>query len=297
MKTFTIFLMLFSALFAGEKFLTFEEACGNRARYYGSHRPDDFVAAYNMNHFAQVTPSEEPRIPKIIHIIWFGSPLPAKYNKFVASWKEHHPDWEVKLWVDDDIGSFPLETGEKIFQATNFGQRSDIFRYELLNYYGGLYVDTDFFCLKPHDILHHTCDFYSAMDARTVYNGIIASVPNHPIIKHCLREINKINKFTDGVSAIVGQTGPRLMTRTVTDHLRKSKEGVIIYPTVYFYSFPSSLRGKFWQNNQANFDVAKPYMKPDAFGLHMWAFSWKSPSRPPVARPPRQRPVERRRAA
>ncbi|HPE85281.1 MAG TPA: glycosyltransferase [Chlamydiales bacterium] len=294
MKRFILFLTILFSSLVGEEFLTFEQACGARARHYNFRDSDDFAQAYNLNHFAKVTPSESPRIPKLIHIIWFGSSLPSKYDPFIESWKEHHPDWTVKLWADDDIGSFPLVTGEKIFEATNLGQRSDIFRYELLNYYGGLYVDADFFCLKPHDILHHTCDFYSAMDGRTVYNGIIASAPNHPIIQHCLQEIKKITKFTDGVSAIVGQTGPRLMTRTITDFLRKSKEGVIVYPTVYFYSFPSSLRSKFWRNNQANFDVAKPYMKPHAFGLHMWAHSWMKSSRPPVARPPRARPPNTR---
>ncbi len=34
---------------------------------------------------------QQPRIPKIIHQIWVGSPLPQKYYRWQKSWQKHHP--------------------------------------------------------------------------------------------------------------------------------------------------------------------------------------------------------------
>ncbi len=46
------------------------------------------------------------RIPKIIHQIWIGSPLPQKYYRWQKSWQKYHPDWEYKLWTERDIEKF-----------------------------------------------------------------------------------------------------------------------------------------------------------------------------------------------
>jgi mannosyltransferase OCH1-like enzyme len=38
-------------------------------------------------------------------------------------------------------------------RASNFGEKSDIWRYEILFRLGGVYVDTDFECVRPFDSL------------------------------------------------------------------------------------------------------------------------------------------------
>src|SRR5438876_9483420 len=51
----------------------------------------------------------ELKIPKIIHQIWLGSPVPSVYEPFMKSWQEKHPDWEYRLWTDENVHSlFPL---------------------------------------------------------------------------------------------------------------------------------------------------------------------------------------------
>ena len=282
-----IVLLLACAATVFGKFIPFTQGFGSRKVTNYNYGPfKKYVEAYNLNHFDKVEKSEEPRIPKRIHVIWLGSPLPKHYDQIIESWKIHHPDWEFKLWTDDDIGSFPLETKESIHEAKNHGQRSDILRYEILYRYGGLYVDTDFMCLKPHDILHHTCDFYTAMGDRLVYNGIIGSAPKHPIIQACINDINRIKKFSQSVGGIVGQTGPRLIMKAVSNHFSRSIDGAIVYPAVYFYAFPSSMRTRYWRSQ--DFNVVKPHISEDAFAVHLWALSWtgRSPSPHPITRKP-----------
>ena len=241
------------------------------SRTYRRMQMQHFEEAYYLNHFENVTPSKEPRIPKSIHIIWLGSPLPERYVVLVNSWKEHHPDWEFKLWTDEDIDTFPFVTGDVIHKVSNYGQKSDIFRYEILNRFGGLYVDTDFFCLKPHDILHHTCDFYTGMGAQIVYNGNIGAAPGHPIIKACLACVKR-KRFHNGTWSIIGSTGPKMFTGVILEQLKADPQGCIVYPTSYFYSFPLRMRRLYWRRK--NMNIVRRYATEDSFATHVWALSW-----------------------
>ena len=43
-------------------------------------------------------------IPKIIHYCWFGhSPLPELAQKCIDSWHQHMPDYEYRLWNEDNF--------------------------------------------------------------------------------------------------------------------------------------------------------------------------------------------------
>jgi len=91
------------------------------------------------------------KLPKKIHQIWLGSPLPDKYREYTDSWKRFNPEWEYKLWTDGDDVDIPRR--DLFDSIRNPGQKSDFLRYHILNQFGGLYVDTDFECLKPFDTL------------------------------------------------------------------------------------------------------------------------------------------------
>ena len=67
--------------------------------------------------------NETPRIPKIIHHIWIGSPPPDRIKPFIESWKIHHPDWTYYLWTDIDIENFGLINKEAYAAATNWGEK------------------------------------------------------------------------------------------------------------------------------------------------------------------------------
>ena len=41
---------------------------------------------------------------KIIHYCWFGpKPLPKLAKKCIASWKKIYPDYEIKLWNEENV--------------------------------------------------------------------------------------------------------------------------------------------------------------------------------------------------
>jgi mannosyltransferase OCH1-like enzyme len=41
-------------------------------------------------------------IPHIIHQSWKTRDLPTKYRNWHETWKQLHPDWEYRLWTDQD---------------------------------------------------------------------------------------------------------------------------------------------------------------------------------------------------
>ena len=81
------------------------------------------------------------------------------------------------------------------YSEKNIGARADILRMEILYREGGLYIDTDFECLQPEifDIFNRCYDFYSGItpldgQAYLIANGLIASIPGHPILRAYIKE-------------------------------------------------------------------------------------------------------------
>lgn len=212
---------------------------------------------------------EKPLIPKIIHHIWLGGPLPEKYRKFRESWMEFHPDWEFRLWTDSDIESFNLKNRRQYDAMKNYGAKSDIARYEILYCIGGLYVDTDFECLHSFDELHHYLNFYTGLGFEgsvRLYNGLIASAPGHPILKHCIDSLPKITPKHENANTVMDTTGPTHFTRSFFRVISTLPgEPVVVFPTTYFYPWPHFLRKD-----------PNPYrwIRAESLALHHWAVSW-----------------------
>ncbi len=229
-----------------------------------------FEQAYEHYRYENIE-RDTVRIPKIIHQIWLGKPIPAVFKNLTLSWRKQHPDWEYRLWSDQDIGSFPLVTKELIHKATNLGQKSDIFRLEILNRFGGLYVDTDFICLKPHDCFHYANDFYAGMENGVIGNALIGSSPKHPILSRCLQQLSKLRNFN--LHTVQRTTGPSFITHMISDYIVHAQDRTVIYPCAYFYPLHCNLRDQIWDHDN-NIKAIRPYLKPETHSAHLWAGSW-----------------------
>lgn len=213
---------------------------------------------------------EEPRIPKKIHQIWIGSQMPARERELSETWKLHNPDWEYKLWTEKEIDEFGLTNRAAYDTSRNYGEKSDIARCEILYREGGLYVDTDFECFKPFDVLHHCCDFFVGINCLTnfeVINAIIASAPGHPILKCYIDNLSKnIVKYRN--NSTLHRTGPYYFSDCIRRMLPYSSPYTIIFPTTYFYPWP------FTERTQKSIHQIKRWIKSESFGMHHWHVSW-----------------------
>jgi hypothetical protein len=140
---------------------------------------------------------KQPIIPKVIHFIWISNnSLPQNFQYYLQTWKEHHPEWEIKFWTEKDVMKENFSSTDLYWLARSYQERSDIIRYEILYRYGGLYVDLDVECFKSFDELHHKYEFYANFEPPAVnkkqvsiLNAMIGSVAKHPILKEALDKI------------------------------------------------------------------------------------------------------------
>src|SRR2546423_3615913 len=120
-------------------------------------------------------------IPRVLHRIWLGpEPEPERLVGFGESWVRHHPDWEHRLWTEDNL---PEVRWREILDTRRVpAERANILRYELLLTFGGVYVDADVECLKPIDPVIAGLDFFAAegKPGGKVTNAIIGAAPGHP---------------------------------------------------------------------------------------------------------------------
>jgi GT2 family glycosyltransferase len=190
------------------------------------------------------TNSNHNLIPKIIHQLWIG-PKP-RPSKFMATWKEKHPDYEYIMWNEEELNrcGLRLECISKINDIEEINGKADIIRWEILYHYGGLFVDADSICIDPFNYLieqHKPFCGYENETARPglVATGTMAFPKNHHLPRGAIDYIkaNQVSRAKTGKMA--WQTvGPELLTKLLQTNLYKD---VVIYPSYYF--LPKHLTG------------------------------------------------------
>ena len=119
-------------------------------------------------------------IPKRIHYCWFGrAPIPELAQKCIDSWHKYMPDYEYKLWNEDNFDISCNSYVKEAYEAKKYAFVSDYVRLYALYYEGGIYMDTDVEVLKPYDDLLTLSGFigFEGTKYHPVGTGTIASVP------------------------------------------------------------------------------------------------------------------------
>ena len=159
-------------------------------------------------------------IPKIIHYCWFGrGPMPKVVTWCIESWKRKCPDYEIKLWNEDnfDVNSVPFV--KQAYKLKKYAFVADYVRMYALYHEGGICMDSDEYMLRNFDDLLDnrvvSCHEYypgmfaanlSKLDKKTwlpdgkvewiQYSGLgvcanpLLAESGHPLIKDCLDYYN-----------------------------------------------------------------------------------------------------------
>lgn len=188
-------------------------------------------------------------IPKIIHQIWFGDKPSEEIEFLMSTFAYMHPDWEYHLWSEKEImaeDNFPKLNNRK------FALQSDWFRLYLLQRYGGIYVDSDFECVKSFDSLVENNTFFAGMPTnKHVSNALIGSIPNHPILNSMIEKIIS-TKYS-------GHYGPEFLTEAINNS--ELSVEVNQYEKKYFY--PYYCGEKLPENYES-----------ETYAAHHWHASW-----------------------
>ena len=210
------------------------------------------------------------RIPRIIHQTWRNATIPVWWNSSTRSVRQlNSNEFEYRLWTDKDMNEFVREKVPELYQNTFLTysyniQRVDAFRYILLYYLGGVYIDMDIGCSKSLDILLNTLE---ALDSEAkhlaafpatkpigVSNDFMISTKNHPLLGQLVFRLPFFNhNYIVYYLTVMLSAGPLYVT--LNEHLfRLSSSNVsvrIIDGSVYSSLFLWFARGNSWHGRDA----------------------------------------------
>jgi len=212
-------------------------------------------------------------LPKILHQIWLG---PKQRPTDMDSWREKHEalGWKYKLWTEEDLAAKVAHvdtciakpqggpTGSykpvgclcprtrnielrhwPLFEAFHdvYHAQADILRYEILQQFGGIYIDADTTCVQPLDDRFLTVEegvWASAENTQGLLaNGFMGARAQHPLLSAILDDLGKID-----VAAIASEaraelygaawvlTGPCCLSEVV----KATQIPIRVWPEHYF---------------------------------------------------------------
>jgi mannosyltransferase OCH1-like enzyme len=162
-------------------------------------------------------------IPKIIHQTWKNSNLPKKFANWHEKVKNYNLNCIVKLWTDDDIYIFMEEKYPEyleLFRSYKLPiEKVDVWRYFVLHYEGGMYLDLDmdpyssFDELFDNDIVLALEPTRYAKSQKLTYmisQAVMLSKPNHPFFSYIISRLKNFAHYTK--LKPLSTTGPIFMT-------------------------------------------------------------------------------------
>ncbi len=253
-----------------------------------------YKALYDKN-FPCAHPNDfsEIHIPHVIHFIWLGpKDFPDTSIKNLESWKAWHPGWKIKLWTDRqrdlsmqgveqalvEKDNFPL-VGDFVNKTSNYGEKSDLLRYEILYTQGGIYVDHDVFCYHSFQPLHDSVDFVTVLEKPHRDVGfdssivpaicLIGSRQGHPIMKRAIENVYECwdrveNEYADRPFLRVVNRTFRSFGEAVIKQIGQT--GMIDLPLPSSFLFAEEI----FPPNKIRALKKKNYI----FGSHSWDISW-----------------------
>lgn len=179
-------------------------------------------------------------IPKIIHYCWFGgNEIPGTLKKFMKSWREFCPEYEIKRWDESnyDIHRHPFV--KAAYEAKAWAFVSDYVRLDVVYRYGGVYLDTDVELLKNLDfLLENECYIGIQQDGCLCTTGLGFGAEKHNyVVREMLAQYDSIqydNKNKKTFACPVLNDSVVRSVGTVDSRKICSLKGITVYPAQYF---------------------------------------------------------------
>lgn len=165
-------------------------------------------------------------IPKKLHQIWIGEvDLPPRWQRWCKTVKAAHPDWEYKMWTNEDIPQLLEKYPQPIkdyYELVKTNKRwawiTDVLRYIIIYEQGGIYMDCDY-KMQAGKSLNDL-----PLDKELLLPNTVISTPEKPLyeIQNCFIGAAPRNDFM----------------RVVVENIRKREyahwKGLEIYAVKYF---------------------------------------------------------------
>ena len=181
-------------------------------------------------------------IPRKIHYCWFGrGPLPELALRCIESWHRYMPDYEYKLWNEDNFDIHSNAYVEEAYEAGKYAFVTDYVRLFALYTEGGIYMDTDVEVLKPYDDLLSLPAFtgYGGSKTHPPVTGTMASEAGGEWVREQLASYEDAHFLQpDGSYDLTTNTvriaGIMKAGGFIQDGKKREYKGMHVFPVEYF---------------------------------------------------------------
>lgn len=210
--------------------------------------------------------NQNKTIPKKIHYCWFGkNDIPKEYLENIETWKRNCPDYEIIRW---DEGNYDVRKNSYMKQAYDMQKWAfvpDFARLDIINHYGGIYLDTDVEILRPLDDLLGFKLFCGFEEKNLVAFGLgFGGIANNPILQEMMDMYESLS-FINEDGSLNMTASPIYQTMILQKHGLKCDgtyqliDGCAVFPQEYFS--PIDIYG--WGGISHN-----------TFSIHKYAATW-----------------------
>jgi len=214
-------------------------------------------------------------IPKIIHLVWFGGERPKIFDKLVERIREINYDYELIEWNDSNI-NFNLINNELFNSCSNLGAKSDIFRFEVLYEYGGIYMDYDFLQIKKFDNILD-CDFFAGSpecSPHETWNSIVGAKKGNEICKNFLNGLIGKSPINKGeIDKVMWETGPYYLHKIISETNCSCDYKKLVGK--YFYPFPATERLQIRKLTEEDIKYCESFVNEDTYCIHLHTTTWQ----------------------
>ena len=195
---------------------------------------------YDDSSIQYLEQNSENKIPKKIHCFWFSKEKKEGIVKeCFESWKRNCPDYEICEWNADNYDVTKNEYAYNAFKNKSWASVTDYARMDILNQYGGIYLDLDVRLFKNLDVLLKNDMFIAFGPIREIEAATIGSIKGHPYLNKILKIYDDIT-IPSGRSVDLRYVQPVLLDRMfeecgfVINGKFQKKDNVTIYPRDLF---------------------------------------------------------------
>lgn len=205
----------------------------------------------------------ENKIPHVIHYFWFGkAQKPPLIRKCIASWYQYHPDWEIKEWNETNYDVNKIPYIREAYQQKKWAFVVDYARFDILNQYGGVSLDTDVEFLRPIPETLLDQEAFTGFETNdSVAPGLLyASIPGQSVVQKMVNAYEKTVFGGTSVTVCDILTGILKASGLKSNNTAQTIDGVLILPNEYFCCF---------DHETQHFNITQ-----NTVSIHHYAASW-----------------------
>lgn len=223
---------------------------------YALEDMDKKILSMNTNEFLEFSKNYFRNfrwtIPNTIHQIWLGK-MPKEIKEMTKTFEDYtksFPNFRYILWDENKLKNLNMFNKDIFDKENSYDCKADIARLEILNKFGGIYIDADMIWLGNKSIqsIFNMASYgillayeksgsyigrgYLKPETTRCANGVFGSTIQNPIIAYLIGQLRKSYE-KNRCHGVVSATGPDFIQSTI-DSL-KPNMNISFLDSKYFY--------------------------------------------------------------